>query len=156
MSSQPDPAMTSGLDGLSASDIATAVKSRKLSALGVTDAALARIAKRDPILNSFTDVTTERARAKASAIDAAIAAGKKCRPARRCAIRGQEPVRRTGPVDPRRIENQPRPAAVAARRHADRAPGSGRRGLGGRPQHGRIRYDFTGENIHDGPLAQSA
>ena len=33
--------MTSSLDGLSASDIATAVKSRKLSALSVTDAALA-------------------------------------------------------------------------------------------------------------------
>ena len=72
--------MTSSLDGLSASDIATAVKSRKLSALSITDAALARIAKRDPVLNSFTDVTTERARAKASAVDAAIAAGKSVGP----------------------------------------------------------------------------
>jgi Asp-tRNA(Asn)/Glu-tRNA(Gln) amidotransferase A subunit family amidase len=50
--------MTVERDGLSASEIAEAVKGRKLSALSVTEAALARIAKHDPILNSFTDVTT--------------------------------------------------------------------------------------------------
>src|SRR5512140_629457 len=56
------------------------VAGRKMSALGVTDAALARIAKHDTILNSFTDVTAERARAKARSIDAAIAAGKSAGP----------------------------------------------------------------------------
>ena len=48
----------------------------KLSALQATEDALARIAQHDGILNSFTDVTAERARAKARAVDAAIAAGK--------------------------------------------------------------------------------
>jgi Asp-tRNA(Asn)/Glu-tRNA(Gln) amidotransferase A subunit family amidase len=67
-------------DGLSASEIALAVAGRKLSALSVTEAALARIARHDPVLNSFTDVTADRARVTAGAIDAAIAAGQ--RPAR--------------------------------------------------------------------------
>jgi 1-carboxybiuret hydrolase len=62
-------------DRLSAAEIALAVASRKISALSVTEAALARIAKHDSVLNSFTDVTADRARAKARAIDAAIAAG---------------------------------------------------------------------------------
>src|ERR1700760_4272337 len=61
---------------LSAADIAKAVTSRKLSALQATEDALARIAAHDGILNSFTDLTAERARATARAVDAAIAAGK--------------------------------------------------------------------------------
>src|ERR1700687_399950 len=75
VSSQPDIAAAPDRDGLSASEIAQAVKGRKLSALSVTEAALARIAKPEHVRNSFTDVTADRARAKARAIDAAIAAG---------------------------------------------------------------------------------
>jgi hypothetical protein len=103
--------MTKEPEGMSASEIAQAVSSRKISALDVVEAALARVAQRDPVLNAFTDVTADRARAKARAIDALIAAG---RPARRCAIRGEEPVRRAGAFHPRWIENQSRPAARAA------------------------------------------
>src|ERR1700682_1870416 len=80
VSLQPDLAMTAIRDGLSASEIAQAVAGRKMSALGVVEAALARIAKRDPVLNSFTDVTADRARAKARAIDAVVAAGKNAGP----------------------------------------------------------------------------
>src|SRR5712675_3514422 len=76
VSLQPDPAMSAIRDGLSASDIAQGVTGRKISALAVTEAALARIAKHNPVLNAFTDVTADRARAKARAIDAAVAAGK--------------------------------------------------------------------------------
>jgi Asp-tRNA(Asn)/Glu-tRNA(Gln) amidotransferase A subunit family amidase len=76
VSLQPDTSISPGLDGLSALEIAAAVNSGKLSALSVTEAALARIAKHNPVLNSFTDVTADRARAGARAIDAAIAAGK--------------------------------------------------------------------------------
>src|SRR5207244_11378892 len=72
--------MTATLDGLSASDIAQAVAGRKISALAVTEAALARIAKHNPVLNAFKDVTADRARAKARAIDAAVAAGKNAGP----------------------------------------------------------------------------
>ncbi len=67
--------MTVNTDGLSAQQIAQAITDRKLTALEATEAALARIARLDPVLNSFTDVTADRARASARAIDAAIAAG---------------------------------------------------------------------------------
>src|SRR5262245_10968797 len=76
MSSQPDIALAQDSSNLSASAIAQAVASRRLSAVEVTEAALARIRKHDPTLNSFTDVTADRARAKARAIDAAILGGK--------------------------------------------------------------------------------
>ena len=67
--------MIADSDLLSAAAIARAVNGGKLSALSVTEAALARIKRHDPVLNSFTDVTADRARAKARAIDAAVAAG---------------------------------------------------------------------------------
>ena len=55
--------------------LAAAVKAGKLSAATVVDAALADIATRNPSLNCFTEVTAERARSQAQAIDNAIAAG---------------------------------------------------------------------------------
>ena len=54
----------------SASDIARAVASGAASASSVTEAALSRIAKLNPVLNAFTAVTPERARAQAKKIDA--------------------------------------------------------------------------------------
>src|SRR6187402_1633920 len=74
-SMQPDPVTSANGDWLPASDIAKAVAAKKISALAVTEAALARIAAHNPVLNAFTDVTADRARAKAAAVDAAIAAG---------------------------------------------------------------------------------
>src|SRR6478609_7658996 len=58
-----------------ASEIAQAVQSGASSAAGVAEAALARIAERDGVLNSFTAVTRDRALAKARAIDAARTRG---------------------------------------------------------------------------------
>ena len=80
MSTQPDSALSTNSDGLSAQEIAQAVMGRKMTALAATEAALARIAKHDSVLNSFTDVTADRARAKACGVDAAIAAGQKVGP----------------------------------------------------------------------------
>ena len=65
---------------MSALDIARAVRGKQFSALSAAEAALARIAKYDSTMNAFTDVTAERARAKARAVDAAIAAGKNAGP----------------------------------------------------------------------------
>ncbi len=59
----------------SASEIAAAVSSGQMSARAVTDAALARIACRNPPLNAFTDVTRDRALARAAALDAGAAKG---------------------------------------------------------------------------------
>ena len=55
--------------------IATAVRSKQVSATEVTQAALARIATRDKAVNSFTAVLAEQAIASAQQLDAAIAAG---------------------------------------------------------------------------------
>ena len=76
MSLQPDPAKPAKADALSAAEIASAVQGGKVTALSFIEATLARIARHDPLLNSFTDVTATRARAKARAIDSAIATGK--------------------------------------------------------------------------------
>src|SRR6266567_8925341 len=73
VSTQPDSVMT-------AQEIAQAVANCKMTALAATESALARIAKHDSVLNAFTDITADRARAKARAIDAAIAAGQKAGP----------------------------------------------------------------------------
>src|SRR5258708_22488209 len=89
VSLQPDLAMTTVSDGLSASEIAQAVRGRKLSAPDVIEAALARIAQHDPILNFFTHVTADRARAQARAIAAAVSAGEKPRPPARGAVAGK-------------------------------------------------------------------
>ncbi len=56
-------------------DIAAAVRSRKVSAVEVAKAALARIAERDRQFNAFTEITAERALAEASAVDAKVGAG---------------------------------------------------------------------------------
>ena len=127
-------------DWATAAEIAEAVSRGRTSALQVIEAALARIAAHDPALNAFTDVMAERARAQG-----------------RCDRRGARArASRSGPLagvpfavknlfdmaglpTRRRLEDQPRPAAGAARCDADRAAGGGRRRAGRRAQHGRIR-----------------
>ena len=137
MSLQPDNAASG--DAPSAAEIAQAVAGGKMSALSVTEAALARIAKHDPVLNSFTDVTADRARAKARAVDAAIAAGKNPGPLAGVpfAVKNLFDVQglptRAGSKINRDLQT------VTARRHADRAHGGIGRGAGRRAQHGRIR-----------------
>ena len=64
------------MDWDSASEIAEAVKDGRRSALSVTEAALTRIRTLNPTLNAFTDVTADRARARARALDLARSAGK--------------------------------------------------------------------------------
>ena len=134
-----------------ASEIARAVASRKMSALEATEAALARIARRDAILNSFTDVVAERARTRARAVDAAIAAGKSVGPlagvpfavknlfdVKGLATRAGSKINRNSPPasrDATLIEKLEDAGAV----------------LIGALNMGEYAYDFTGENIHDGP-----
>src|SRR5258708_4480162 len=151
VSLQPDLAMTTVSDGLSASEIAQAVRGRKLSALDVIEAALARIAKHDPILNSFTDVTADRARAKARAIDAAIAAGKNPGPlagvpfAAKNLFDVQGLATRAGSKINRDLKPSQRDATLIERMEAAGAV------LVGALNMGEYAYDFTGENVHDGP-----
>jgi hypothetical protein len=72
------PAASAGaapLHAAAALDIAGRVKRRELSATEVVKAALARVERRNPELNAFSTVTSERALARAAEIDAAVARG---------------------------------------------------------------------------------
>src|SRR5947209_3985432 len=60
---------------LSATDLAQAVRDRKLSAREVTTVALSRIARLDPALRCFLRVDEPGALAQADAVDQSIAAG---------------------------------------------------------------------------------
>ncbi len=64
----------------SAAAIAAAVEAGRVSAESVVNATLARIREYDPLLNSFTSVTEQRALARARALDAAQAKGEKLGP----------------------------------------------------------------------------
>ncbi|MGA7807936.1 AtzE family amidohydrolase [Bradyrhizobium sp.] len=140
----------SGAEGSAAVDIAKAVAAGKLSALAVTEAALARIKVRDPILNAFTDVTAERARAKARAVDAAVAAGKTVGPLAGVpfAVKNLFDVAglstRAGSKINRDLPPARRDATLIERMEAAGAV------LVGALNMGEYAYDFTGENIHDG------
>ena len=143
--------MTVNTDGMSAEAIAQAVASRKVSALEATEAALARIARHDSVLNSFTDVTADRARARARAVDAAIAAGQKAGPLAGVpfAVKNLFDVNglptRAGSKINRDLKPSSRDATLIERMEAQGAV------LVGALNMGEYAYDFTGENIHDGP-----
>ena len=136
---------------MSAADIAKAVAGRQLSALDATEAALARIKQHDTVLNSFTDITADRARAKARAIDADIAAGKDVGPLAGVpfAVKNLFDVAglptRAGSKINRDLAPAKRDATLIERMEAAGAV------LVGALNMGEYAYDFTGENVHDGP-----
>ncbi|MET3909376.1 AtzE family amidohydrolase [Bradyrhizobium sp. S3.3.6] len=136
---------------MTASEIANAVARGKMSALDATEAALARIKQRDTLLNSFTDVTADRARAKARAIDADIAAGKTVGPLAGVpfAVKNLFDVAglptRAGSKINRDLAPSRRDATLIERLEAAGAV------LVGALNMGEYAYDFTGENVHDGP-----
>ena len=135
----------------SAADIAQAVQGKKISALDATETALKRIAKYNPVLNAFTDVTADRARAKAKAIDAAIAAGNSVGPlagvpfAVKNLFDVQGLATRAGSKINRDLPQATRDATLIERLEAAGAV------LVGALNMGEYAYDFTGENVHDGP-----
>src|SRR3954451_24514700 len=133
-----------------ASEIAAAVADGTLSASAVIDAALARVAKDDRVLNAFTAVVAARARAKAKTVDAARAAS-----------------RPLGPLDgvPFAVKNlfdiEGLPTLAGSKINRDRAPAARDATLIARLEAqgavlvgalnmGEYAYDFTGENVHDG------
>ncbi|WP_316396566.1 AtzE family amidohydrolase [Bradyrhizobium sp. 33ap4] len=136
---------------MSAAEIAQAVSSRKITALAATEAALARIAAHDKVLNAFTDVTADRARARASAVDAAIAAGQPVGPLAGVpfAVKNLFDVQglptSAGSKINRDLPPSPRDATLIERMEAAGAV------LVGALNMGEYAYDFTGENVHDGP-----
>src|SRR6201991_2007718 len=142
--------MTANSDDLSAAEIAQAVASRRMSAAAATEAALARIAEHNAILNCFTDVTAERARAKAREVDAAIAAGKSVGPLAGVpfAVKNLFDVKGLSTLAGSKI-NRDLPKASRDATLIERMEAAGA-GLVGALNMGEYAYDFTGENVHDG------
>ncbi|PIT04408.1 amidase [Bradyrhizobium nitroreducens] len=136
---------------MTAAEIAKAVAGGKMSALDATEAALARIKQHDGILNSFTDVTAERARAKARAVDADIAAGKDVGPLAGVpfAVKNLFDVAGLPTRAGSKINRDRAPAARDATL-IERMEAAGAV-LVGALNMGEYAYDFTGENVHDGP-----
>jgi aspartyl-tRNA(Asn)/glutamyl-tRNA(Gln) amidotransferase subunit A len=133
-----------------AAEIAQAVRGGEITALAVTEAALARIARLDPLLGAFTDVTTERARRRARAIDADRAAGKPpgALSGVPFAVKNLFDVEglatRAGSKINRERAPAERDSPLIERLEAAGAV------LVGALNMGEYAYDFTGENVHDG------
>jgi 1-carboxybiuret hydrolase len=135
----------------SALDIARAVAGGATSAVAVTEAALARIEKLNPVLNAFTDVTAARARKRAAALDAQRSAGGGLGPLAGVpfAVKNLFDVAglptRAGSKINRDLPPAQRDSPLIGRLEAAGAV------LVGALNMGEYAYDFTGENVHDGP-----
>ena len=134
-----------------ASEIAAAVGDGRTSAAAVVDAALARIAKHDRVLNAFTAVVGARARAKAEAIDAERAKGRLLGTLAGVpfAVKNLFDVAGLPTLAGSKINRERAPAqrdaTLIERLEAQGAV------LVGALNMGEYAYDFTGENVHDGP-----
>ncbi len=123
----------------------------KVSATAAVETALARIAAHDGILNAFTDVVAERARTRAQRIDAALAKGDTVGPLAGVpfAVKNLFDVQglptRAGSKINRDLPPSARDATLIERLEAAGAI------LVGALNMGEYAYDFTGENVHDGP-----
>jgi 1-carboxybiuret hydrolase len=138
-------------DFATAADIATAVASGRASAVSVAEAALARIRERDPVLNSFTAVTEQRALLRAQAIDATRARGEPAGPLAGVpfAVKNLFDVAGLPTLAGSKI-NRDDPPAIRDATLIERLEAAGAV-LVGALNMGEYAYDFTGENTHDGP-----
>lgn len=131
--------------------IAAAVKSGEVSALAVTEAHLARIAALNPRLGAYTDVTADRARKAALAVDAKRARGEALGALAGVpfAVKNLFDVAglstRAGSKINRDHPPAKQDATLLARLEAADAV------LLGALNMGEYAYDFTGRNVHDGP-----
>jgi aspartyl-tRNA(Asn)/glutamyl-tRNA(Gln) amidotransferase subunit A len=135
----------------SAASIAAAVAAGRVSATHIVEATLARIRERDPLLNSFTAVTERRALARAQALDAARTKGEKL-PALAgvpFAVKNLFDVGGLSTLAGSKI-NRDLPPAERDAALIERLEAAGAI-LVGALNMGEYAYDFTGENIHDGP-----
>jgi aspartyl-tRNA(Asn)/glutamyl-tRNA(Gln) amidotransferase subunit A len=130
---------------------AAAVKSGQSSAVRVVEAAIARIRERDPLLNSFTAVTEQRALLRAEAIDATRARGEPLGPLAGVpfAVKNLIDIAGLTTVAGSKI-NRDNPPAHRDATLIERLEAAGAILLGALNM-GEYAYDFTGENIHDGP-----
>ena len=135
----------------SAAEIASAVRTGSISTREVIDAVLAAIRARGQTLNAFTAVTEERARARAAAIDARRAQGNQLGPLAGVpfAVKNLFDVAGLPTLAGSKI-NREHTGAVRDATLIERLEAAGAI-LVGALNMGEYAYDFTGENIHDGP-----
>jgi 1-carboxybiuret hydrolase len=135
----------------SAAEIANAVRAGSISAREVIDAVLAAIRTRGRTLNAFTAVTEERARAKAAAIDARRAQGGALGPLAGVpfAVKNLFDIAGLPTLAGSKI-NREHAAATRDATLIERLEAAGAV-LVGALNMGEYAYDFTGENVHDGP-----
>ena len=134
-----------------AADIAAAVAAGRTTAESVVAATFARIRARDPLLNAFTAVTEERASARARALDQARARRETLPPLAGVpfAVKNLFDVAGLATLAGAKI-NRDAPPANADATVIRRLEAAGAI-LVGALNMGEYAYDFTGENIHDGP-----
>jgi len=146
---KPEPAR--GTAWSSASDIAAAVTDGRVSATAVVEDALARITERDPVLNAFTAVMTERACERARSLDKARNAGEPLGPLAGVpfAVKNLFDVAGLPTLAGSKI-NRAHAAATRDQPLIERLEAAGAV-LVGALNMGEYAYDFTGENVHDGP-----
>ena len=137
------------MDWGGASEIATAV-ARGHSALAIVEAALARIESRDRVLNAFTDVTAERALARARAIDQRRGGGGPLGPLAGVpfAVKNLFDIEGLATRAGSKI-NRDRPRSERDSALIERLEAAGAILIGALNM-GEYAYDFTGENVHDG------
>lgn len=142
---------TADLSWATAADIAAAVARGPVTAAVVVETALATIGRHNPAVNAFTDITAERARARATMIDAALADGQKPGPLAGVpfAVKNLFDVTGLPTRAGSRINRDRQPAAIDATL-VTRMEAAGAV-LVGTLNMGEYAYDFTGENVHDGP-----
>jgi len=135
----------------SAAEIAAAVSGGRVSACTVVEATLKRIGARDPMVNAFTDVTAERARHRAEDTDRRVARGQDAGPLAGVPFAVKNLIDIAG-LPTRAGSKINRERAPASRDGAlvRRLEAAGAILVGGLNM-GEYAYDFTGENVHDGP-----
>ena len=135
----------------SANAIAYAVHDGQASARDVVSGALARIAAKNGALNAFTAVTEQRALARAGAIDTARKQGEPLGPLAGVpfAVKNLYDIAGLPTVAGSKI-NRERAPATRDSPLIERLEAAGAV-LVGALNMGEYAYDFTGENIHDGP-----
>jgi 1-carboxybiuret hydrolase len=148
-SSRPEPARLD-TSWSTASEIAAAVASGKASARAIIDDTLARIDRCNPILNAFTAVTTERARARAKEIDAAASRKQGIGPLAGVpfAVKNLFDIAGITTIAGSKI-NRAYPPAKRDSPLIEKLEAAGAV-LVGALNMGEYAYDFTGENVHDG------
>jgi aspartyl-tRNA(Asn)/glutamyl-tRNA(Gln) amidotransferase subunit A len=138
------------MDWASATEIAAAV-ARGESALSVTEAAFKRIRTRDKVLNAFTATVEDRALEKAQGIDTARSKGGKLGPLAGVpfAVKNLFDIEGIPTVAGSKI-NRSQPKAKRDATLIERLEAAGAVCVGALNM-GEYAYDFTGENVHDGP-----